>query len=527
VRDVAVTELVWAVRAERERERLQRSLRDFMRAAWVHLEPKRPLVWGWHIDAILEHVQAALLGEIDELVVNVPPRHIKSTLISIISPTWLWARKPEARFLTSSYGLNLALRDASRSRKLIMSPWYRRTFPGTELVPYQKAKGRYETTEGGWRVASSITGIGTGEGGDCVLVDDPLKAGDANSEAKIQEVIDWWDETMPTRLDDPAHGTRIVVMQRLHERDLTGHILAERSASTVHLCLPARYDPTRHCVTKWFEDPRKRAGEPLWPERFGERELSRLEAKLSPRAVASQLQQTPSVEGGNILKRKYWRIWSERQLPQCSVIMISVDPSVKEGEQNDPWAVQVWGLFKHQDDTTKFDRWHMMLLRAHDEHLSYPAAKRFLMQAVSDWTIEDEPPDYVLIEDKASGPNLIAELELAGVKNLVRWNPGKDSKVTRAIMASDQFFSGLIWVPGKVLSKTERSAEVLPTWAEMVVDQCAKFTGDADQHDDQVDACTQAVQHARKLGYLTMDSDPDDWQDTDAREDRRRESAYG
>lgn len=513
--------------AARERSRLQASLRDYMRAAWPHLEPKRALVWGWHIDAILVHVEAALRGEIDELIVNVPPRYIKSTLISIIAPTWLWALRPEARFLTCSYGLGLSLRDASRSRKLIMSPWYQRTFPGTRLVPYQRAKGRYETTDGGWRVASSITGIGTGEGGEVVLVDDPLKADDASSEVALQQVIDWWDETMPTRLDDPAKGTRIVVMQRLHDRDLTGHILAERSAETVHLCLPARYDPSRHCVTKWFEDPRKEAGQPLWPERFGERELARLEHRMSPRAVASQLQQQPHVEGGNILKRKWWRIWSERKLPQCALIMLSIDPSVKEGEENDPWAMQVWGLFRHQEPETTLDRWHMILLGARNEHLTYPAAKRVLMQTVADWTIQGEPPDFVLIEDKASGPNLVQELTLAGITGIVRWNPGRDSKLTRAIMASDMLFSGLVWLPGKALSAKERSAEILPAWGEMVVDQCANFTGAADGEDDQVDAFSQAIIHARRLGYLSLDSDPDDSDEQEVRQGRRRESAYG
>lgn len=516
-----------------------------MKAAWRHLEPKRPLVWGWHIDAILEHVQAALLGEIEELIVNIPPRHIKSTLISIISPTWLWARKPEARFMTCAYSLGLSLRDAGRSRKLINSPWYQATFPDTRLVQGQRAKGRYQTTAEGWRVASSITGIGTGEGGDVVLVDDPLKAGDQDSPVKLQEVIDWWDETMPTRLDDPEHGTRIVVMQRLHERDLTGHILAERSASTVHLCLPARFDPSRVCKTRWFRDPRKEAGEPLWPERFTDKALRRLEAKMSPRAVASQLQQTPNVEGGNILKRKWWRIWTERRLPQCSLFLVSHDPAVKEGQQNDPWATTVWGLFKHSDAPPPGDeqfetfdpkqprvyepeRWNAMLLASWNEHLTYPAAKRMLMQTVSDWTIEGEPPDYVLIEDKASGPNLITELDMAGVKNLVRWNPGKDSKTTRAVLTSDVLFAGLIWVPGKIISPTERSGEILPAWAEMVVDQCAKFTGgEGDEHDDLVDTCTQAWAHLRRLGFLTMDSDPQPEDERDAREDRRRESAYG
>lgn len=522
-----------AIEAEAERARCQASLRYFMRQAWRHLEPKRELIWGWHIDAILEHVQAALLGEIEELVVNIPPRHIKSTLISIIAPTWLWARKPEARFLTCSYSLGLALRDATRSRKLINSSWYQRTFPGTALVPYQRAKGRYETTEGGWRVASSILGIGTGEGGDTVMVDDPIKARDAKSEVKIQSVLDWWDETMPTRLDDPDHGSRIVVMQRLHERDLTGHILAEANPNTVHLCLPARFDPSRKMSTPWFTDPRTKVGEPLWPERFGHAQLARLERRMTPNAVAGQLQQSPAQDGGNVLKRDWWRIWTEPVMPQIEFLMLSVDPSVKDKEINDPWAVTVWGLFQHVDDVPDHkadlrEEWHLMLLRSYNRHLSYPTAKRFITQLVSNWTFEDEPPDVVLIEDKASGPNLITELRLAGIENVMAWNPGKDSKITRAVMASDFLYAGRVWVPGKKLGPDLRSADILPIWGEDVVDQCARFTGAADGEDDLVDTVTQAIIHVRKIGYLHLDSDEDDWQEVETTPRARdRESAYG
>ena len=266
---------------------------------------------------------------------------------------------------------------------------------------------------------------------------------------------------------------------------------------------------------------------------------------MSPRAVASQLQRIPNVEGGNILKRKWWRIWTERRLPQCSLFPGEPRPGREGRPAERPWATTTSGVYSStatapppgraldsfdpkQPKVYEPERWNGGWFRpSGTRHLTYPAAKRMLAQTVSDWTIEGEPPDFVLIEDKASGPNLITELDLAGVKNLVRWNPGKDSKTTRAIMTSDVLFAGLIWVPGKITLPTERSDEIpadLGRDRGRPVRQVHRRRGD--EADDLVDTCTQAWAHLRRLGYPTMDSDPHAEDERDAR-DRRRESAYG
>jgi phage terminase large subunit-like protein len=528
---------------DEEREKLQGSLRAYMNAVWRLIEPKRDFVPGWHIDAILEHLEAAFRGQINELVINIPPRCIKSTLTCVIGPTWVWSWAPEYRLLTTSYGLNLALRDASRSRKLLNSPWYQETFPSTRLEPSQRAKGRYETTAGGWRVAGSTAGIGTGEGGQAILVDDPLKAGDADSEVKRQEVIDWWSETLPTRLDDPKHGTKIVIMQRLHDMDLTGFILAEKSPETVHLMLPMRFDPARCCKTRWFIDPRTTKGELLWPERFAEKDVDRLERRMSPRAVSAQLDQLPTVAGGAIFKRDWWQVWTTPKAPECHAVFVSFDPAMKEGQEGSRWAATVWGVFRHAVDTrplpaadgkitavtfAEVDKagaadWHAILLDSWAEHYDYPTAKRRLLETVKEWTLDGVPPDYVLVEDKAAGPILIRELNDAGVAGVMGYNPGRQSKLQRAHQVSDLWYTGRMWALGRRMPGGERSSLIFQAQAEEVIKELALFPNG--QHDDLVDSCTQAAGLLRDLGYLRIDTDIDEVDIPDR--EPHREPIYG
>jgi hypothetical protein len=532
-----------SILVEEEREKLQGSLYYFLKAVWPTLEPKKEFVDGWHIKAICDHLEAACRGQIKELVISVPPRHLKSTLTCVVMPTWLWTWMPEARLLTTSYGLNLALRDASRSRRILTSPWFVERFPETQIVASQRAKGRYETTLGGWRASGSVSGLGTGEGGTIVCCDDPMKAGDSDSEVKRQEVIDWWDEVMPTRLDDPNHGCRIVIAQRLHDQDLTGHIIAAKNPETIHLNLPGRYDPSRHCTTYLFSDPRKKDGEPLWPERYGEKELDRLEKRMSPRSFAAQIQQLPTVAGGAILKRDWWRIWTEPKAPQCHAIFVSFDPAMKEGQEGSRWACTTWGVFRHSTDDRPplaadgkklavtfaeidkagVDDWHAILLDAWAEHYDYPTAKRRLLETVKEWTLEGVPPDYVLIEDKAAGPILIRELNDAGVQGVMRYNPGRQSKLQRAHQVSDLWYTGRMWALGRRMPGGERSSLIFQAQAEEVIKELALFPNG--RHDDLVDSCTQAAGLLRDLGYLRIDTDIDEV-DIPEREPHR-EPIYG
>jgi len=256
-----------------EREWCERRLSNFVRHAWHVLEPATPYVHGWHIDLICDHLEAITRGKLRNLVINIPPRHMKSLLVSVLWPAWAWTRRPEMRWLFASYAQSLATRDSLKMRRLVLSPWYQRLWGGEfALTSDQNAKVRFENDRTGYRLATSVGAIATGEGGDVVAVDDPHSASQARSEAERENALIWWDETMSTRLNDPRRGAKVIVMQRLHECDLSGHVLAQGGYE--HLCLPAEYEPERSCVTSVGSDPREEPGEPIWPERMGIEDLA-------------------------------------------------------------------------------------------------------------------------------------------------------------------------------------------------------------------------------------------------------------
>lgn len=281
-----------------------------MRYGWKYADPS-DFVGNWHIDAISEHLEAVTRGEIRRLIINMPPRHSKSLQVSVFWPAWSWLTTPEKQFLFSSYAQTLSVRDSVKCRRLLESPWYRRNWGDRyRLTSDQNTKGRFENSAGGYRLATSVDGSLTGEGGDVIVVDDPHNVRDTGSEVKRVSTLEWWDEAMSTRVNDPATGAFIIVMQRVHERDLTGHILS-RENDYVHLCLPARYEsdhPTPTQTPLDFLDPRTEEGEPLWDNRFGDAELTELETRLGPYASAGQLQQRPAPRSGGFFKPQWFEI---------------------------------------------------------------------------------------------------------------------------------------------------------------------------------------------------------------------------
>jgi len=275
---------------ELDRMDAEESLYAFLRAGWKYIDPA-PYTDGWVIEAVAEHLQAVCDGEIRRLIVNIPPRCSKSSLISVAFPAWVWAQRydsptsgPGVPFLHASYDMRLSLRDSVKCRRLIESPWYQRLWG--ERVKFsadQNQKTRFQNTAGGERLITSIGSGVTGEGGNVIIIDDPNAANEAFSEASIQSTIDWWDGSMSTRHNDPKTGAFVVVQQRLAEDDLTGHILSKSRGEWTHLVLPMRYEADRSFVTNiGWQDPRTEEGELLWPERFGEEEVNNLSHSLGP-----------------------------------------------------------------------------------------------------------------------------------------------------------------------------------------------------------------------------------------------------
>jgi len=284
------------------KELAERKLIEFVRQAWHVLEPDTPFVDGWHLHAICEHLEAVHEGKIKRLLINIPPRYMKSLAVAVFFPCWVWIKKPEKRMLFSSYSSELSERDGGKCAALINSVWYKKNW-GDKYTLTKETSNKIENSKKGYRISTSVGGMTTGEGGDLIVVDDPHNAKEISSEIKRVGVLRWWDEAMSTRLNDQKTGAKIIVMQRLHEKDLSGHVLSKDN-SYVHLCLPARYEMNaeRTRTPLEFKDPRSKEGEILWSEKFTEEEMVRLEKDLGEYARAGQLQQRPSPRGGGLFK---------------------------------------------------------------------------------------------------------------------------------------------------------------------------------------------------------------------------------
>jgi predicted phage terminase large subunit-like protein len=328
-----------SVRERADALRYEDSLVDFISASWRLVEP-RPFSSNWHIDAICEHLEAVADWQITRgLLINMPPRHMKSLSANVFFPAWVWAqdpnpendpdypfqvrrntwRGPGVKFMHLSYESTLAVRDGVGCRQIITSPWYQRLWGHRfQMRPDQNQKTRFDNLWGGHRIATSEGGVITGEGADIIVFDDPhnVRAIGGASDVAREKTLRFWDESMPSRLNDQDHGLFIVIMQRVHERDLSGHIL-ERELGWTHLCLPAVYEskhpfPIRTSVIRkatgevWI-DPRQE-GEPLWPEKFSLEALQRIakDQTMSSHMSAGQLQQRPTAREGGLFKREWF-----------------------------------------------------------------------------------------------------------------------------------------------------------------------------------------------------------------------------
>lgn len=281
------------------------SFHEFVRQAWAIVEPDVEYRDNWHIGALCDHLSAVNDGKIKQLLINVPPGAMKSLLVCVFWPAWVWARSPAKRFLFASYSDGLTMRDSVRCRNILSSDWYQGNW-SIKFKDDQNTKGLFENSQGGWRLSTSVGGKGTGLHPDYIVADDPNNAREAESEADRQNVIDWWDGTISTR--GVSRGvSQIVVQQRLHTMDLTGHLMGKGTWD--HICLPMRYEADRMKTTSLgFQDPRNRDGDLLWPALFTGDIVERLEKTMGIHHVAGQLQQRPAPRGGGMFKREWFDV---------------------------------------------------------------------------------------------------------------------------------------------------------------------------------------------------------------------------
>ncbi len=453
----------------------RRSLSEYIKQCWDIVEPGQSYVHGWHIDAMSEHLMAVTNGQITRLLINVPPGMMKSLCVGVYWPSWEWGARnlPHYRYLAASHSQSLSIRDNIRMRRLVSGDWYQKRYgKRVILTKDQNAKIKFENTATGFREAMAAGSI-TGSRGDRVLIDDPLSVEDANSDTILDSRMLWFTEAVPTRLNSPKNSAIIVVMQRLHENDTSGLILA-RNLGYEHLMLPMEFESKRRCVTSiGFSDPRKEEGELLFPERFPREVVDRDKAVMGIYAAAGQFQQRPSPRDGGIFKLHWFRDY--KVLPKLRYIVQSWDTAFKAKKTNDFSACTTWGV--------GYDG-NFYLLHVYKERMEYPTLKKIMVKLWKQFN-----PMSIFIEDKASGQSLGQEMKLPIPDDV---DPSISHKLPIKLIEPDGDKIARANACTTIIEVNVFLPEEAP-WKQNYLDSMTAFPNGA--HDDDVDSTTQALIH--------------------------------
>ena len=438
-------------------------LAAFTQKAFATVDPGAAYKHNWHVDLIAEYLEACTRRDITRLVVNVPPRYLKSISVSVAWPAWLLGKNPATRVMAASYSKELALRHSTDCRLVVKSDWYGRVFPGTALVDDQDTKAKFVTTKRGMRYATSVGGTATGEGGDFLIVDDPLNPMEAASETQRATANTWFDQTFASRLNDKERGVIVVIMQRLHQDDLTGHLL--QKGGWEHLCIPAVAE-TKTVIDFGRVRVTREPGDVLHPTFESAAAVERQKTALGSYAFAGQYQQRPAPVAGGLLKLHWFPRFAEPE-PTYTRIVQSWDTAYKKGEHNDPSCCLTFGEREGGHD----------LLHALVGRMEYPDLKATMMRHAAEWAA-----DAVLIEDKASGQSLLQDLRRETQLPVLPITPNGD-KLTRAAAVSAVIEAGRVRLP------------LTAAWLPDFESELMLFPNTT--HDDQVDALSQYLDWVR------------------------------
>lgn len=466
----------------------------FFKCAWQHMDTA-PYKHNWHVDIISEKAEDLIEGRSRRLIVNVPPRTGKSSLLSVALIAWIWIQSdkgplsgPHVKFLCASYGQSLSFSHSILCRNLIMSNWYQRHWGHRfKMKEDRNAVGFFENDRGGYRIATSVGAALTGLGADVIILDDVLNTQDVGSDAERQAVINWYSQSLSTRFNDPKTGAMLLVMQRQHEEDLTGYVLDNEPEMWDHLVFRMRYESNPPLEY----DPRVEEGELLWPDRVPEEEVQKLEKTLGSWGSASQLQQRPEPKGGGIIKASDWQLfppvgqeddWKRDGIlcwPPFEYVLASLDGAYTEKEMNDPSALTIWGLWHDRTGMPK-----ILLVYAWEDFLSFNP----LVMRVGN-NCRKFKVDTLLIEAKASGISVAQETRrIFGSSD---WStilcPVKGDKVARCLSVQGLFEEGLIGTPNRI-------------WSDLVITRFSQFP--MGKRKDIVDSGTQALRWMRDNGLI-------------------------
>ncbi|HET9743447.1 MAG TPA: phage terminase large subunit [Terriglobales bacterium] len=472
---------------------LRRDFYSFLERSFTELNPQTDFAHNWHIEVMAQELERCLQGDTRRLIVNLPPRSLKSHSASVAFVAWLLGHKPSAQVICASYAQDLADKHAIDCRALMNSSFYRQIFP-TRLSSEKRAISDFLTTARGCRKATSVGGVLTGRGADFIVIDDPLQPDKALSDVRRNAVNDWYDNTLCSRLNHKLTGCIVIVMQRLHEDDLVGHVLdiERRQGLEIEpkwklLRFPAIAEADeQHVVTRLNKTftYQRRAGEALHPQREPLEILAQLRETQGEYTFAGQYQQSPAPLGGGMVKRKWFRSDSDEERPErFDLIFQSWDTANKASELSDYSVCTTWGVMSRKSSGVAVagSGWfgaggkcgNLYLLNVLRRKMEYPELKRQAQAHAMEWGAKN-----VLIEDKASGTQLCQELVQEGMHGVTRCE-SRLEKTMRMHTVTNMIENGFVYLPEKA------------NWLAQYLHELLTFP--KGKHDDQADSTSQAL----------------------------------
>ena len=451
---------------KRKFERINTDFMSFVKHVWPEF------VEGEHHKIIAEKFNLISQGKLKRLIINMPPRHTKSEFSSFLLPAWMIGKRPKLKIIQSTHTTELAVRFGRKAKTLMDSPEYKQVFE-TRLREDSQAAGKWETEQGGEYYAAGVGSAITGRGADLLIIDDPHSEQDAMNIDALERAYEWYTSGPRQRLQ--PGGAIVLVMTRWNTKDLTGALLKAQGETK---------------ADKWelIEFPAiLPSNKPVWPQFWKLEELEGVKSSISLQKWNAQWMQNPTSEEGAIIKREWWREWTEDYIPPLEHVIQSYDTAFMKKETADYSAITTWGVFHLNQDSGP----QLILLDAIKDRLEFPELRRIAYEQYKYWN-----PETVLIEAKASGLPLTYELRKMGIP-VINYTPSRgNDKHTRVNSVAPLFESGQIWAP------------VDKEFAQEVIEECAAFPyGD---HDDLVDSMTQAVMRFRQGGFVDH---PDDLKD--------------
>ena len=490
------------------------SFHEFIKQAWPAIEGGIAFVDSWHIRAIAEHLEACYRRDIKKLLINIPPRTSKSTIVSVMFPAWVWLHNAEEKFLYASYAGSLSIEHSLKCRRLIESNWYQERFGHLyQLSKDQKAKGFFDNNKKGSRIATSVGASATGKGGNFLIVDDGNNVQDGESEVKRNAALEWLDSVWSTRLNDPKNDVQIIIQQRLHEEDMTGHIVDnDLNNEWVKLVLPMEYEDARKAKTivlpstngKIWEDPREREGELLCDERFSLEEINQYKHRLGSYGYAGQYQQRPAPEEGGIIQKSWFKWWKHNEPPEIQFIVQSWDTALTANEMSAYSACTTWGVFYDHNYIE-----HLILLGMWRGRVEYPELREMAKRLFFDYRdngkernpkFKGRQPDLCLVEAKASGDPLIQDLASGGIK-ATPFNPTKyGDKIQRVRLITPIIEGGRVWLRARPPKYDKLTSD-----ADDFLEEVSTFPNSSSR--DLVDTMTQTLLKLKEGKFILNPKD--------------------